>query len=103
MPQEYTKLSGQSPNETRRVGSQPFSAPERPRRYPNLRRHHVENVRLSRGALRCRPCRASIPLNGTPTKPTCPPPPAPTAFRQNQPHEGQPATQRTEVRFVFDG
>src|SRR6266550_3455240 len=23
-------------------------------------------------------------------------------FRQNQPHEGQPATQRTEVRFAFD-
>ncbi len=29
-------------------------------------------------------------------------PPA-TDFRQNQPHEGQPATQRTEVRFAFDG
>ncbi len=25
-----------------------------------------------------------------------------TDFRQNQPHEGQPATQRTEVRFAFD-
>jgi len=29
-------------------------------------------------------------------------PPA-TDFRQSQPHEGQPATQRTEVRFAFDG
>ena len=29
-------------------------------------------------------------------------PPA-TDFRQAQPHEGQPATQRTEVRFAFDG
>ncbi len=29
-------------------------------------------------------------------------PPA-SDFRQNQPHEGQPATQRTEVRFAFDG
>jgi hypothetical protein len=29
-------------------------------------------------------------------------PPA-TDFRQNQPQEGQPATQRTEVRFAFDG
>src|SRR6266511_1117127 len=29
-------------------------------------------------------------------------PPA-TGFRQNQPKEGEPATQRTEVRFVFDG
>jgi len=28
--------------------------------------------------------------------------PAATGFRQNQPHEGQPATQRTEVRFAFD-
>jgi len=25
-----------------------------------------------------------------------------TGFRQNQPHEGEPATQRTEVRFAFD-
>ncbi len=25
-----------------------------------------------------------------------------SGFRQNQPHEGQPATQRTEVRFAFD-
>lgn len=29
-------------------------------------------------------------------------PPA-TDFRQNQPKEGEPATQRTEVRFTFDG
>jgi uncharacterized protein DUF5916/cellulose/xylan binding protein with CBM9 domain len=29
-------------------------------------------------------------------------PPA-TDFRQAQPHEGQPATQRTEVRFTYDG
>jgi len=29
-------------------------------------------------------------------------PPA-TGFTQNQPKEGEPATQRTEVRFVFDG
>jgi len=29
--------------------------------------------------------------------------PAATDFRQAQPHEGQPATQRTEVRFAFDG
>jgi hypothetical protein len=29
-------------------------------------------------------------------------PPA-TDFRQSQPHEGQPATQRTEIRFAFDG
>jgi hypothetical protein len=29
-------------------------------------------------------------------------PPA-TGFRQNQPKEGEPATQRTEVRFAFDG
>src|SRR5256884_690012 len=28
--------------------------------------------------------------------------PIATGFRQNQPHEGQPATQRTEVRFVYD-
>jgi len=28
--------------------------------------------------------------------------PAATDFRQNQPHAGQPATQRTEVRFTFD-
>jgi len=29
--------------------------------------------------------------------------PIATDFRQNQPNEGQPATQRTEVRFTFDG
>jgi len=29
--------------------------------------------------------------------------PVATDFRQNQPHEGQPATQRTEVRFAYDG
>ena len=28
---------------------------------------------------------------------------AATGFRQAQPHEGQPAAQRTEVRFAFDG
>ena len=28
--------------------------------------------------------------------------PIATGLRQNQPHEGQPATQRTEVRFAFD-
>jgi uncharacterized protein DUF5916/cellulose/xylan binding protein with CBM9 domain len=28
--------------------------------------------------------------------------PAATAFRQSQPQEGQPATQRTEVRFAYD-
>ena len=28
--------------------------------------------------------------------------PAATGFRQSQPHEGQPATQRTEVRFAYD-
>ncbi|HMA39070.1 MAG TPA: DUF5916 domain-containing protein [Gemmatimonadales bacterium] len=28
--------------------------------------------------------------------------PAATGFRQNQPDEGQPATQRTEVRFAYD-
>jgi hypothetical protein len=28
--------------------------------------------------------------------------PAATAFRQSQPNEGQPATQRTDVRFAFD-
>ncbi len=28
--------------------------------------------------------------------------PAATDFRQNQPNEGQPATQRTEVRFAYD-
>jgi len=29
--------------------------------------------------------------------------PAASDFRQNQPSEGQPATQRTEVRFAYDG
>ncbi|HKW41412.1 MAG TPA: DUF5916 domain-containing protein [Gemmatimonadales bacterium] len=29
--------------------------------------------------------------------------PAATGLRQAQPHEGEPATQRTEVRFAFDG
>src|SRR5262245_8446096 len=29
--------------------------------------------------------------------------PAATDFRQSQPKEGEPATQRTEVRFTYDG
>src|SRR6266571_2096277 len=59
---------------------QPSAAATRRNRYPHLR---------------ARACRERSSVWRTA-------PPA-TDFRQAQPHEGQPATQRTEVRFAFDG
>ena len=44
-----------------------------------------------------------IQLDGRLDEPVWRTAPAATDFRQSQPHEGQPATQRTEVRFAFDG
>lgn len=44
-----------------------------------------------------------IRLDGRLDEPVWRTAPAATDFRQFQPREGQPATQRTEVRFAFDG
>jgi len=45
----------------------------------------------------------AIRLDGRLEEPVWHSAPAATDFRQSQPHEGQPATQRTEVRFAYDG
>src|SRR6267143_2614007 len=49
------------------------------------------------------PLEGEIKLDGRLDEPVWHSAPPATDFRQNQPHEGQPATQRTEVRFAFDG
>ena len=49
------------------------------------------------------PLQGEIRLDGTLDEPIWQTAPIATDFRQNQPNEGQPATQRTEVRFTFDG
>ena len=49
------------------------------------------------------PLQGEIKLDGKLDEPIWQTAPIATDFRQNQPHEGQPATQRTEVRFAFDG
>src|SRR5882762_4790088 len=49
------------------------------------------------------PLREEIHLDGKLDEPVWHSAPPATDFRQSQPHEGQPATQRTEVRFAFDG
>jgi hypothetical protein len=49
------------------------------------------------------PLEGEIKLDGRLDEPVWRSAPPATGFRQNQPHEGQPATQRTEVRFAFDG
>src|SRR5438046_2231952 len=48
------------------------------------------------------PLREEIHLDGKLNEAVWQTAPIATGFRQNQPHEGQPATQRTEVRFAFD-
>lgn len=48
------------------------------------------------------PLEGSIQLDGRLDEPVWQTAPAATDFRQSQPKEGQPATQRTEVRFTFD-
>ena len=53
--------------------------------------------------VRAVPLHAEIRLDGKLDEAVWQTAPPATAFRQNQPHEGQPATQRTEVRFAFDG
>src|SRR5258705_1493038 len=49
------------------------------------------------------PLQGEIKLDGKLDEPIWQSAPPATGFRQNQPKEGEPATQRTEVRFVFDG
>src|SRR6266850_1337089 len=49
------------------------------------------------------PLQGEIHIDGKLDEPIWQTAPVVTDFRQSQPHEGQPATQRTEVRFVFDG
>jgi Domain of unknown function (DUF5916)/Carbohydrate family 9 binding domain-like len=48
------------------------------------------------------PLEGEIQLDGRLNEPIWRTAPPATDFRQAQPHEGQPATQRTEVRFAFD-
>lgn len=45
----------------------------------------------------------AIKLDGVLDEPAWQTAPAATDFRQQQPHEGQPAVERTEVRFAYDG
>src|SRR5213596_4259392 len=52
--------------------------------------------------VRAVPLQGEIKLDGRLDEPVWQTAPPATDFRQAQPHEGQPATQRTEVRFVFD-
>jgi hypothetical protein len=49
------------------------------------------------------PLQGAIQLDGRLDEPVWQSAPAATGLRQAQPLEGQPATQRTEVRFTFDG
>jgi len=49
------------------------------------------------------PLQGAIQLDGRLDEPVWQSSPPATDMRQAQPHEGQPATQRTEVRFTFDG
>jgi hypothetical protein len=49
------------------------------------------------------PLQGEINLDGKLDEPIWQAAPPATGFRQNQPKEGEPATQRTEVRFAFDG
>jgi len=52
--------------------------------------------------VRAVPLQGGIRLDGRLDEPIWQTAPAATDFRQNQPKEGEPATQRTEVRFAFD-
>src|SRR5881409_4305626 len=52
--------------------------------------------------VRAVPLEGEIKLDGRLDEPVWRTAPAATDFRQAQPREGQPATQRTEVRFAFD-
>ena len=52
--------------------------------------------------VRAVPLEGEIRLDGRLDEPVWRTAPAATDFRQAQPREGQPATQRTEVRFAFD-
>jgi hypothetical protein len=49
------------------------------------------------------PLQGEIRIDGKLDEPIWQTAPVATDFRQNQPKEGEPATQRTEVRFAFDG
>ncbi len=52
--------------------------------------------------VRAVPLQGEIHLDGRLDEPVWKTAPVATDFLQNQPHQGEPATQRTEVRFVFD-
>src|SRR5947208_17153767 len=54
-------------------------------------------------AVRAVPLQGEIHLDGRLNEPIWQTAPAATGFRQQAPHEGDAATQRTEVRFVYDG
>src|SRR5438874_2947422 len=52
--------------------------------------------------VRAIPVQGTIRLDGKLDEPIWQAAPVATGLRQSQPNEGQPATQRTEVRFVYD-
>ena len=63
----------------------------------------AQNVHSTPGpVVRVVPLEGEIRLDGRLDEPVWRTAPAATDFRQNQPKEGQPATQRTEVRFTYD-
>jgi len=64
----------------------------------------AQNIHTTPGPeVRAVPLQEVIRLDGTLDEAVWRTAPAATDFRQNQPQEGQPATQRTEVRFAYDG
>ena len=65
---------------------------------PSEELHSVATSPLGRAALRTDP----ITVDGRLDEPAWLVAPPVTDFRQSQPHEGEPATQRTELRFLFD-
>jgi hypothetical protein len=63
----------------------------------------AQNVHPTPGPeTRAVPLQGGITLDGKLDEPIWPSAPAATGFRQSQPNSGEPATQRTEVRFTFD-
>ncbi len=63
----------------------------------------AQNIHLTPGPeVRAVPLQVAIRLDGSLDEAVWRTAPAATDFRQNQPNEGQPATQRTEVRFAYD-
>ncbi|MGH2668353.1 MAG: DUF5916 domain-containing protein, partial [bacterium] len=63
----------------------------------------AQNIHPTPGPeVRAVPLQGTVQLDGRLDEAVWQTAPAATDFRQTQPHEGQPATQRTEIRFAFD-